>query len=221
MPELPKVQGWDQLEKLRHEFDAVGFYLSAHPLDTKAAQLERLNIYSIAQVEVMLAERPFATSVNMAGVLLKKQIKVSQKSGNKFAFLQFSDSSGIFEVIVFSEVLARAKDYLEEGETLLLKATAEPQEDQVRFMVQDIQPLDVALSGKIKEVRVTLDAPEAVQKLKDFLVAEGYGPARVVVEIGLNDNEMAKIELPGSHAFSPQARSALMKTPGVRDIQEL
>lgn len=221
MPELPKVQGWDQLEKLRHEFDAVGFYLSAHPLDTKAAQLERLNIYSIAHVELMMAERPIPTSVNMAGVLLKKQIKVSQKSGNKFAFLQFSDSTGIFEVIVFSETLARAKDYLEEGETLLLKATAEPHEEQVRFMIQDIQPLDTALSGKIKEVRVTLDLPEAVQKLKDFLIAEGYGPARVVVEIALNDNEMAKIELPGSHAFSPQARSALMKTPGVRDIQEL
>ncbi len=221
MPDLPKVQGWDQLEKLRHEFDAVGFYLSAHPLDSKSAQLERLNIYSIAQVETMLAERPVPTMVSMAGVLLKKQIKVSQKSGNKFAFLQLSDSSGVFEVVVFSETLARCRDFLEEGESLLLKAKAEMQDEQVRFMVEDIQPLDTALAGKIKQVLVTLDAPEAVQKLKDFLIAEGFGPARVVVEIALNDNEIARLELPGSHSFSPQARSNLMKTKGVLDIQEL
>ncbi|MGZ9097994.1 MAG: DNA polymerase III subunit alpha [Micavibrio sp.] len=221
LPELPKVAGWDQLEKLRHEFEAVGFYLSAHPLDTKAAQLERLNILSIAQVETLLAERPVATLVNMAGVLLKKQIKVSQKSGNKFAFLQLSDSTGIFEVVVFSEVLAAAKDYLEEGETLLLKATAEPQEEQARFLVQDIQPLDKALSGRIKEVRVRLDTTDAVRKLQDSLVDEGFGPARVIVEVALNDNEYASIELPGSHSFSPQLRSALMKTQGVKDIQEL
>lgn len=221
MPALPKAEPWDQLEKLRHEFDAVGFYLSAHPLDTKAAQLERMNILNIAGVEDMMADKPIATMVSMAGVLLKKQIKVSQKSGNKFAFLQFSDSSGIFEVVVFSELLARAKDILVEGETLLLRATAEPQEDQVRFMVQDIQPLDKALSGKIREVRVRLESDEAAQKLKDFLNTEGEGPSRVVVEIPLNDNEIATIAIPGSYSFSPQARSALNKTQGIINIQEM
>jgi DNA polymerase-3 subunit alpha len=221
MPALPRVESWDQLEKLRHEFDAIGFYLSAHPLDSKSAQLERMNILSIAEVEAQIEDRPIAAMVSMAGVLLKKQIKVSQKSGNKFAFLQFSDSSGIFEVVVFSELLARAKDVLIEGETLLLKAMAEPQEESIRFMVHDIQPLDAALSSKISQVRIVAETPEAVQKLKDFLTAEGRGPARIVVEVPFNDKEIAVMTLPGSYSFSPQARSGLMKAGGIKDIREL
>ncbi|MDB5491988.1 MAG: polymerase alpha subunit [Micavibrio sp.] len=221
MPALPRVESWDQLEKLRHEFDAIGFYLSAHPLDSKAAQLERMSILSIAEVEAQIENRPVAAMVNMAGVLLKKQIKVSQKSGNKFAFLQFSDSSGIFEVVVFSELLARAKDILVEGETLLLKAMAEPQEESVRFMVHDIQPLDMALASKISQVRVVVETPEAIQRLKDFLSAEGRGPAKIVIEVPFNDKEIAVMTLPGSYSFSPQARSGLMKAGGVRDIREL
>ncbi len=221
MPALPRVESWDQLEKLRHEFDAIGFYLSAHPLDSKSAQLERMNILSIAEVETQIENRPVAAMVNMAGVLLKKQIKVSQKSGNKFAFLQFSDSSGIFEVVVFSEMLAKAKDILIEGETLLLKAMAEPQEESVRFMVHDIQPLDQALSSKISQVRVVVETAEAVQRLKEFLTAEGYGPAKIVVEIPFNENEIAVMKLPGSYSFSPQARSGLMKSGGIKDIREL
>lgn len=219
MPDLPKGQAWDQLKKLRHEFESVGFYLSAHPLDTKAAQLERLNILSLAQIEERVAYG--SAMVDMAGVLLKKQIKVSQKSGNKFAFLQLSDSTGIFEVVVFSETLARAKDFLEEGESLLLKVTVEQQEDQKRFTVQDIQPLDKALSGKIREVRIALETPEAVESLKNSLNNEGPGPARVVIEVPLNNDELARIQLPGFYSFSPQARSALMKTAGIRDIWEL
>ena len=219
MPDLPKIDSWDQLEKLRHEFDAVGFYLSAHPLDSKTAQLERLNILNFGQVEDLMASQPGAY-VSMAGVLLKKQIKVSQKSGNKFAFLQISDSSGVYEVVLFSEVLARSKDILNEGETLLLKAMVEQQEDQIRFTVQDIQPLDRALTSKIREVRVVISTTEAARKLKDSLIAEGQGPAKVVVEIALNDNKTAIMTLPGSYNFSPQARSNLMKTQGVRDIRE-
>lgn len=220
MPDLPKTEMWDPLEKLRHEFDAVGFYLSAHPLDSKVAQLERLNILNIAQVEDLMASQPGAY-VSMAGVLLKKQIKVSQKSGNKFAFLQISDSSGVYEVVLFSEVLARSKDILNEGETLLLKAMAEQQEEQIRFTVQDIQPLDRALTSKIREVRVSINTIEAARKLKECLTSEGQGSASVIVDITLNDSKSAQITLPGRYNFSPQSRSNLMKTQGVRDIREL
>lgn len=220
LPEFPKVDPWDPLEKLKHEFDAVGFYLSAHPLDTKAAQLERMKIVTMANVEEQLATR-HAVSVDMAGVLLKKQIKVSQKSGNKFAFLQLSDSSGVYEVVIFSETLARSKDFLEPGEALLLKAAAEMQDDQVRLTVHDLRPLDDALAGKIREVRIVMTDAAPVQKLKDLLDVEGRGPARVFVHVPLNDVEYAEITLPGSWSFSAQARQALQKTLGVGEVQEL
>ncbi|MCB9991420.1 MAG: DNA polymerase III subunit alpha [Rhodospirillales bacterium] len=220
MPELPAIKGWDALEQLRNEFDAVGFYLSAHPLDTKAGQLERMGIVSMMQVERELAHKNSAL-LDMAGVLIKKQIKVSPKSGNKYAFLQLSDSSGVYEVVLFSELLARCRDILEEGETLLLKVIAEQKEDQVRYTVQDVKPLDKALAQKIQEVHIHIDDGAPMQQLRDLLNAEGRGRARIAVFVPLDGEETAEIEINGRWNFSPEARNALMKADGVVEIQEL
>ncbi len=155
MPELPQILEWDPLEKLGHEFSAVGFYLSAHPLDTRQSQLERMGISSYADIEEKLSNVN-AVRVQMAGVLLKKQEKVAQKSGNKYAFLQLSDPTGIYEVTLFSELLQQAREFLEPGQTLLLTVDVEQREDQIRFTTQKIEPLDVALEGKIKAVQIHL-----------------------------------------------------------------
>ena len=219
MPDLPAVEGWDHLERLKHEFESVGFYLSAHPLDARAAQLERMNILSISQVEEMMT-RQSGAYVSMAGVLLKKQIKTSQKSGNKFAFLQLSDAGGVYEVALFSEVLARVRDILVEGETLLLKAMAEQQDEQLRLTVQDVQLLDKALDGRIAEVRLCLDDAGAVLPLKQVLDSAGRGNSAVIIEIPLSADQCAHLTLPARYSFTPQMRSALTKIAGVRDIRE-
>ena len=48
VPDLPKVADWDQLDRLAHEFNAIGFYLSAHPLDGFAKPLARLRVVNSA-----------------------------------------------------------------------------------------------------------------------------------------------------------------------------
>ena len=109
MPDLPNVRPWDQLEQLAREFKAVGFYLSAHPLDSREKQFENLKISSCADVHTALQDVA-ASRFQMAGVLLKKQEKMSQK-GSKYAFLQLSDPTGIFEVTLFSEMLATTREF--------------------------------------------------------------------------------------------------------------
>src|SRR5690606_15920268 len=104
MPELSNVRDWNLLERLEKEFGAVGFYLSAHPLDSRQQQFENLKVWSLGRVERDLMNKAVA-SYQMAGVILKKQEKMSQK-GNKYAFLQLSDPTGIYEVTLFSELLA-------------------------------------------------------------------------------------------------------------------
>lgn len=220
MPDLPDIYEWDPLEKLAHEFDAVGFYLSAHPLDTKAAQLERMNIISTAAVHEMVTQRGSAM-VDMAGVLLKKNIKVSQKSGNKFAFLQLSDASGIFEVMLFSETLSRARDYLEEGKTLLLKVMAEQRDEQIRFTAQDVKPLDDALASRLKEVHIHLSSDKPLSQLDQLLKTEGRGRVGIKVFVPVREGLLAEISLPGQWNFSAAARNALLKSSGIEGIQEL
>ncbi len=218
LPELPPARAWDTLEKLGREFDAVGFYLSAHPLDTKAAQLEKMNVVPVARVADLLAHKNSAL-LDMAGVLIKKQIKVSPKSGNKYAFLHLSDASGIYEAVLFAELLSRAKDILEEGQTLLLKVMVEQREDQIRYTVQDIKPLEQTLSQKVREAHIHLAGPKPVTEIRQLLAAEGPGKVKIVFCIPLGDKEMAEIELPDRWNFSPEAQSAMSRVDGVGDIR--
>ena len=218
MPALPDVRDWDPLERLSREFGAVGFYLSAHPLDSRQAQFEALNIASLADVEKALLRR-HAASVQMAGVLLKKQEKVSQK-GSKYAFLQLSDPSGIYEVTLFSEILAASRDFLVAGESLLLSVEAEQREEQIRFTCNKIQPLEAALDGKIRQIEVHLEKAEPAAKLKQFLDIEGHGRAALVVHLRLDKARVAKIQLPGRYTLSAQARNILRGEEGVREILE-
>ncbi|MCM2344929.1 MAG: DNA polymerase III subunit alpha [Alphaproteobacteria bacterium] len=220
MPELPDIGEWDPLEKLAHEFDAIGFYLSAHPLDTKAAQLERMNILNTAQVQDLVNSRGSAM-VDMAGVLLKKNIKVSQKSGNKFAFLQLSDAAGIFEVMLFSETLSRARDYLEEGKTLLLKVMAEQRDEQTRYTAQDVKPLEESLASRLSEVHIHISSDKPLAQLDQLLRVEGRGKVAIKVFVPVRQGLLAEISLPGGWNFSAAARNALLKSAGVEGIQEL
>ncbi len=179
-----------------------------------------MNIHNIASVNDMIA-RQGSAMVDMAGVLLKKNIKVSQKSGNKFAFLQLSDATGIFEVMLFSEGLSRARDYLEEGKTLLVKVMAESRDEQIRMTAQDVKPLEDVLATRLKEVHIHISSDKPLAQLQQLLNVEGKGRVAIKIFVPVRPDLMAEVSLPGGWNFSAAARNALLKTSGVEGIQEL
>ncbi|MBI1301141.1 MAG: DNA polymerase III subunit alpha, partial [Alphaproteobacteria bacterium] len=219
MPPLPETRDWDALEKLGREFASVGFYLSAHPLDTRQAQFERMNISSLAFIEEDIKTR-LAGRYQMAGVLLKKQEKMSQK-GSKYAFLQCSDPTGVFEVTIFSETLNAAREYLEPGTGLLLNVEVEQTSDQMRFTCGSIQLLEQALENKINEIRIYMSSAKPAKKIKQFLDIEGKGRSKITLFAHTNDNRIAQIELPGYWSLSAQARNIIRSEDDVEDVKEL
>lgn len=218
-PPLPQAMRWDALEALRQEFDAVGFYLSAHPLDSRSAQLEGMKILSLGTVTERMAHRN-SDMFDMAGVLLKKQVRVSPKTGNKYAFLQMSDATGVYEGMMFSETLALAKDKLAEGEAFLMKVMVEQKEDQLRFTIHDIDLLDEKLAGRIRRVEIEIGSEKPVQNLREILKVEGAGQARIIITVPVRPGLTAELELPGKWNFSAAARSALQRIEGVGSIHE-
>lgn len=219
LPPLKDAPEWDMLEKLRYEFDAVGFYLSAHPLDTKAAQLERMKIVPFSKVAEEIDRRP-SSRVQMAGILIKKVEKVSAKSGNKFAFLQMSDATGVYEVMIFSETLSKSRHLLEPGNALLLTCDADIKDEQVRLLGQIIEPLDDKLASKLAELNVHIDAGAPVKKLYDLMQVEGQGSVKVSFYAHIDDGQVAEIALKGRWSLSPAAIAAIRSTPGVIRIAE-
>ena len=218
MPDLPQVRPWDQLEQLAREFKAVGFYLSAHPLDSREKQFENLKITSVAALEETMLNVA-ASRFQMAGVLLKKQEKISQK-GNKYAFLQLSDPTGIFEVTVFSEMLAAAREFLEPGTALLLGVEVEVREDQMRYTATSIKPLDEALENKIREIDIHMDDAAPITKIKEFLDIEGKGHAHINLHVRVDSARVVQLRLPGRWSLSAQTRNIIRSEPGIQEISE-
>ena len=104
--DMRPVKAWPPMERLQYEFEAVGFFLSGHPLDAYASVLAKLGIQSYAELEAR-ADRG-AVAGRLAGIVVSARERRSQK-GNKFAFAMFSEPTGQFEAVIFSETLAASR----------------------------------------------------------------------------------------------------------------
>lgn len=105
---LPRRDAWLPMDKLAQEFEAVGFYLSGHPLDDYMKPLTKLGVDSWASFHEKVLTKG-ATAAKLAGTVTHRQERRS-KTGNKFAFVGFSDPTGQFEAICFSDTLAACRD---------------------------------------------------------------------------------------------------------------
>ncbi|MCG5242877.1 DNA polymerase III subunit alpha [Azospirillum doebereinerae] len=218
-PNLPKVKDWDPLEKLKHEFGAIGFYLSAHPLDAYSGPLGRMKVVRSADLATAAA-RGGSTRYKMAGIVVSKKEKTA-KSGNRFAFVELSDATGGYEVTLFSEILAVNRELLEPGTPVLMTVDAQLNGEEVRLTCQDIRPLEEAVASVSAGLRVVLRDGGPIEALKATLERLSRGKSKVNVLVEIEPLKEVEIELPGAYTITPQSRGALKAVPGVVEVAEL
>ena len=216
---LTEVADWPPLERLQREFEAMGFYLSAHPLDGYGGILKRLNVVPSARLAGRLAGDG-SQRVNLAGTVLGRQERTSAR-GNRFAFVQLSDTSGAFEVTLFSETLAASRELLDTGAPILISGDARLEEDAVRITAQSIQVLDQAAAEAAMGLTVYLRDDEPLQSLRAVIDQQGRGRGKVRLIMPIGSNREVEIALPGVYAISPSTRAAVRAIPGVVDAQEM
>jgi DNA polymerase III subunit alpha len=212
---------WLPMEKLQKEFDGVGFFLSGHPLDQYQKVLDRLGVLRWAQFEAKCQQG--SASGMLAGMLVSLRERRSAK-GNRFAFAAFSDPSGQFEAVLFSDVLAAAEEVLQSGKPVLLRVEAERDGETVKVRTQSVESLERAASGVTKGIRIVVDKPEAFLSMRDVLSTKGRGEVRFAVRLGpalgQGQREM-EVRLPGRFDISPDRTAGLHAVPGVLEVQEL
>ena len=148
---LPQVEPWLPAERLRREYDAIGFFLSGHPLDDYATVLKRLRVQSWA--EFSRAVKTGATAGKVAATVVSRMERRT-KTGNKMGIMGLSDPTGHFEAVLFSEGLAQYREVLEPGAAVLLQLGAELQGEDVRARVLHAEPLDDAAAKTQKGLRI-------------------------------------------------------------------
>ena len=211
------INDWSPLEKLKYEFDAVGFYLSAHPLDIYGQSLKKLGIVSFDQ----LSMNAVGGSSKLAGVVIHKQERTSAR-GNRFAFLQVSGINGIFEVTLFSEILAQSREVIGSGKPLLF--TCETRTDAsgaLRLTVLEIKELDKALASIGSGIKINVKTEEALTKLRKTITnsASGKGRIRLILDVGEADK--VELALADTYEISAELRASIESLPGIASINDM
>ncbi|MCB9957245.1 MAG: DNA polymerase III subunit alpha [Rhodospirillaceae bacterium] len=214
-PALPARPDWDALERLREEFEAVGFYLSAHPLDS----------YNLARVKAKLSNQIEAeaargrTALKLAGIVAAKR-ESNTRTGKRMAFVTLSDTAGQFEVTLFTEVLAQCRDLLDSHEPLLVAVEVQRQEDGYRLTAQSVQSLDRAMAAAGSEIEIVVQSTESLPHLKAILDRQGPGRAKVLLRVPLDLGEEAEIRLPQAYDVTAAGRAAIKAVAGIGDVRE-
>ena len=215
-PALADVTDWPEMERLNHEFEAVGFHLSAHPLDAYGPALERLGVVSFESLDSKAAGlRP-----RLAGVVVGRRERTSAK-GNRYAFVQLSGIDGVFEVVVFSEVLAASRDLLDSGRPVLVTAEVRADGEGARLSAQNIEDLDAAAVKAVAGLKIHIDRAEALNGLKRAIAQGRGGRGRVSLILDTDESQAVEITLPGGYAISPQLRAALGAVPGIIELRDI
>ena len=161
------IQDWEFEERLSKEFEAVGFFISDHPLNQYK---EFFKDYNIIDYQTFFNKKELEQS-NIAATLLKVQERKTSK-GTSYAILKLTDLSSVFELFIFSDVLESNREILKEGNSLILTLVKSSFNEENRFKrtnVQKIASLKSLINSPIYEATFNVHSLEEFNDLSKFL----------------------------------------------------
>jgi DNA polymerase-3 subunit alpha len=216
--ELRPAKPWVPTDRLSHEFEAVGFFLTGHPLDDYQDVLEALGAESWVDFAAKALSRRVVGT--LAGTVLAMRERQG-KSGNAYGFVAFSDPTGQFEAVVFSEALAASRELLQPGSAVLLDVEAEADGETVKVRAQRITSLEAAAEARHSGIKIYLEGTRALDSIAEQVGDRGgQGELRLVLRLDDAGREVEFV-LPQGIDATPKQRSALKLVDGVAAVSAL
>ncbi len=212
--ELPKIEPWLPAERLKREYDAIGFFLSGHPLDDYESVLKRQNAQNWAE---FCASVKNGATAGKVGATVVSRMERRTKTGNKMGIFGLSDPTGHYEAIIFAEGLADYREMLEPGANVMLFLSGEVQGDEVRARIQSAKPLDQVSSSMPANLRIHLKTEAPLESIRKRLEPRGEGEVTLILQ--LQEGGEAQVRLPGKFKISPQIAGAIKAVPGVVQVE--
>jgi len=212
-----RAQPWPAAESLRREFEAVGFFLSGHPLEAYQSVLTRLR--AGRWVDFARAVRQGDTSARLAASVLDRSERRT-KSGSKLGIVQLSDPSGQYEAIIFQEGLSQYRDLLEKGRDVLVSLQANVEGEDVRARIVHVELLSEAAARIHRGLRIFVRDEAPLASIEERLRAKGDGDVSIVVMLGAKEGEV-EIRLPGKYAVSAAIAGALKAVSGIVAVEHV
>lgn len=147
--EFPDIDEWDDRERLRKEKEALGFYITGHPLDGFHNEVKRFATCTIQDLLGLKDRSP----VIVAGVVENLRLKRTKK-GDKMALLNLEDQTGSTQVIIFPDLVNRYLPLLKGDEPLLITGTAEVNDNSSKIIAQEIVSIESMRQKSIKAIEL-------------------------------------------------------------------
>jgi DNA polymerase-3 subunit alpha len=192
---LPDSPPWTEMELLAHEKDALGLYLSGHPIDRHADNLRAFGAKTVG--DLTMTEIP-QSSDGSPGRLVIEDVYVGgivsgfrglkTKKGDPMCVFTLEDHQGAIEVVVFPESFARHRQLIENGALLLVRGRFERDEESSRFQCAELLPLSALRERLSRGVRIRLKGTcprETIEALWEVMTKH-RGDRPVAVEVEMN-----------------------------------
>ncbi|WP_430912823.1 DNA polymerase III subunit alpha [Methylobacterium sp. sgz302541] len=213
---VPPYEPWPMADRLTKEFEAIGFFLSGHPLDEYGHLLAKLRVQT--WTEFCRAVRAGTASVGRVAASVLDRSERRTKTGNKLGIVNLSDQTGHFEAIIFSEGLAHYRDILEPGRPLVLQIQAALEGEDVRARIQTAEPLDAAVAKHQKGMRIFLRDEKPIGSIQQRLSIRGEGEVSLILILDGGEREV-EVKLKDRYQASPQVAGAIRAVPGVVQVE--
>ena len=177
------IEDWKFEERLSKEFEAVGFFISDHPLNQFTEIFDDYKIKNYSHFN----SSDDIKDANIAATLLKVQERKTAK-GNSYAVLKLTDLTSVFELFIFSDILELNRETLIEGNSLILTLVKSISSDENRFKrinVQKIASLKDLFNSPINEVSFDVKTDEEVNEISKLLNEDG----KTIVNISFTEND--------------------------------
>ncbi|MCH2161103.1 MAG: DNA polymerase III subunit alpha [Phycisphaerales bacterium] len=152
---LPSVAPWDQMTRLAHEKDALGFHLSGHPLDQYGGAIDEFCSANTAEI----AELPNNTPLVFAGMLTRVR-PVHTRNGQRMAMTTLTDKYGTVDAVVFSDAYAKYGELLQVDGVVVLIGQVETGRGEPNIVVERVLPIDLLAANLATKLEIRFIEPD-------------------------------------------------------------
>ena len=197
---LPVCEPWSKMKELEMEKEALGFYISSHPMEVYHLPLR---YFANCNVETLKAamndpEKNVRRAVHLGGQITKAE-EYTAKNGNPYGRFTIEDQSGALQFSLFRENYLNCRNLLTVNSFVLLNGTLDkpypragqdpnlmPQTLEVRFT--EARLLDSLLETTSKTVYLKLNVSEMNESdMNEFVKTMKANPGKQNYKIHLYD----------------------------------
>jgi DNA polymerase III subunit alpha len=142
---------WSLSEKLGYEKELLGFYITGHPLEAYREMIEGNKYVAVSE----LPQQEDKGTVQVAGSISAFDKKYTRKDGKPFAILAIEDFTGSVEVMVWSDVFAKAAKEIDKGRIVAVTGKMDKRDESIRLVASEIGPITRRKAVKA----LTIDIP--------------------------------------------------------------